>query len=169
MDEIRRLITVELFTDTFRYIGDIVIIGVGHNKRLTDYLNSSQPFIPILSPKLYTVTGDLIREEDIVIVNKSAIKFVIPLEEAEEKMEERAKKYIDSEKYFKEYMGSPTNTSPPPANSSTTPSRRLRLSSSKDAKDPSSMTPSQKLKFSSQTEKGNISPTQRLRLQEEEG
>lgn len=114
MEDIRRLITVELFTDSFRYIGDIVIIGMGHNKRLTDYLNSSQPFIPILSPKLYTITGDLIREEDIIILNKSAIKFVIPLEEAEEKIEERTKKYIDSEKYFKEYVGTPEQTPPPP-------------------------------------------------------
>lgn len=112
MEDVRRLITVELFTDTFRYVGDIVIIGVGHNKRLTDYLNASQPFIPILNPKLYTISGDLVREEEIVIINKNAIKFVFPLEETQEKAQEKAKKYIDSQKYFKEF-GNPLEVQQP--------------------------------------------------------
>ncbi|MEK7485637.1 MAG: hypothetical protein AABZ60_15040 [Planctomycetota bacterium] len=123
MEEVRRLITVELFTDTFRYVGDIVIIGLGHNKRLTDYLNSSQPFIPILNPKLYTITGDLVREEEIVIINKNAIKFVFPLEETQEKAQEKAKKYIDSQKYFKDF-GDPLAPQQPPG------TRKIRTSPS---------------------------------------
>lgn len=122
MDDVRRLITVELFTDTFRYVGDIVIIGVGHNKRLTDYLNSSQPFIPLLNSKLFTITGEMIREEEIVIINKNAIKFVFPLEEVQEKNQEKSKKYIDSEKYFKEFGGGTSND--------VSGTRRIRMPSS---------------------------------------
>lgn len=122
MEDVRRLITVELFTDTFRYVGDVVIIGLGHNKRLTDYLNSSQPFIPILNPKLYTINGDLVREEEIVIINKNAIKFVFPLEETQERTQEKAKKYIDSQKYFKEF-GNPLESQQSPG------TRRIRATS----------------------------------------
>ena len=75
------------------YTEKMLIEGVAHlpkGGRLSDYINVDRRFIPISEAKLTSlVSGELIREVDVLMLNRDFVLILLPREEDEEGGEEQ--------------------------------------------------------------------------------
>ncbi len=77
---------VEIYTPQFRLTGIIVLGGAGYDFRLSDFLNTkAQRFFPLLDAEMFSLSGGKLQQQEVVMVNKEAVRMLIPLEEPDRK------------------------------------------------------------------------------------
>ena len=63
-------------TDQTEIQGQLIIEGKNFDERVSDYLNDSRSFLPMLNVEIY-VTGKLVAKHDFFCINKQFIAYVI--------------------------------------------------------------------------------------------
>ena len=63
-------------TDRTEIQGELIIEGKNFDERVSDYLNDSRSFLPMLNVEIY-VTGKLVAKHEFFCINKQFIAYVI--------------------------------------------------------------------------------------------